>query len=258
MPYNGLVDADIIAYRSALKAESAGMDVLDLEDMVNATCLDWTVRCDCFLSLFFLSSGRSFRHALCDTYKANRRPKPDLLEAARFFIQQNHKTVMWDGFEADDLIGIHATSNISHLRYPPVIITIDKDLKQIPGLHWNPDKDSEVRTISHTQAQRNFCFQWLTGDTTDGYKGIPGIGPKKADKILGDTDCWFEMYAKVIAAYKKANLDMDYCLLQGRLAFILQYPWVDWKDRTPIPWSPLVNPDLFPELIDGTEGTADE
>ena len=57
----------------------------------------------------------------------------------------------------------------------------------------------ELLEISEADADRYFLTQVLTGDTADGYKGVPGIGPKKAEAILGPRPDW--------AAVEKAYID---------------------------------------------------
>src|SRR5690606_12264806 len=61
-----------------------------------------------------------------------------------------------------------------------VIVSEDKDLHTVPGLHFNPAKDSKVRYVSTLDADRLFLYQTLVGDPVDGYPGAPRIGPKSA------------------------------------------------------------------------------
>jgi 5'-3' exonuclease len=65
------------------------------------------------------------------------------------------------------------------------VVSIDKDMAQIPGWHVNPTKDDFPRWVSEEEADYFLALQWLTGDSTDGIPGLPGIGPKKAEKLLG-------------------------------------------------------------------------
>jgi hypothetical protein len=68
-------------------------------------------------------------------------------------------------------------------------------------------------------------YQTLVGDTADGYRGCPKVGPVKAEKIL-DTTVWsdggkcadvYPMWPRVVAAYEKASLTEDDALVQARL-----------------------------------------
>jgi 5'-3' exonuclease len=74
------------------------------------------------------------------------------------------------------------------------IVSIDKDLDQIPGEHYHPGirrqqvfiREPKFYTITPEQGLYFFYYQLLIGDGSDNIKGAPGIGPKKADKILFD------------------------------------------------------------------------
>ena len=77
-------------------------------------------------------------------------------------------------------------------------------------------------------------MQTLTGDPTDGYKGCPTIGAKRAEAILGSRPAW----SLVEAAFIKQGLTREDALLQARMARILR--WSDWdqEKREPILWEP--------------------
>ena len=45
----------------------------------------------------------------------------------------------------------------------------------------------DLELITKRQADRNWMKQACSGDPTDNYKGIPGVGLVGADKILGDS-----------------------------------------------------------------------
>ena len=92
-------------------------------------------------------------------------------------------------------------------------------------------------------------MQTLTGDTTDGYTGCPGIGPKTAEKILqaalaeGTTEAnpaqLREIYWQhVVKAYAKAGLSEEEALTQARVARICRNSDYDFKTKQVILWSP--------------------
>ena len=64
-----------------------------------------------------------------------------------------------------------------------VIVSTDKELDQIPGVHYNWVKD-EIYKIDSFNASRNMWMRVLSGDSTANIQGIPGMGPKKADKYF--------------------------------------------------------------------------
>ena len=83
--------------------------------------------------------------------------------------------------EADDLLHCWA----SRFRYRPyyVIISVDKDLMQVPGHHYNP-RQNRYSVQSWKDSVDSFCTQMLQGDTIDNIPGCKGIGPVKAKRIV--------------------------------------------------------------------------
>jgi DNA polymerase-1 len=126
-----------------------------------------------------------------------------------------------------------------------IIISQDKDMQTIPAQVW---RKGDLVHVSEDEADTYHMFQTLTGDITDGYKGCPGVGKVKAEKLLTVTDKhgpidpetthvqW--MWEQVVGAYVKAGLTEEDALRQARLARILR--WSDWDNekKQPILWSP--------------------
>ena len=117
--------------------------------------------------------------------------------------------------EADDLVSIWAGEcRDSNRDY--TVAGIDKDLLQIPGTHYNFVKKDPPRYVDADEANRLLMMQCLTGDTADNIKGLKGIGPKKAEKILEGVPME-RRWDKVKSAYrehKASNLESDYILLK--------------------------------------------
>jgi DNA polymerase-1 len=79
-------------------------------------------------------------------------------------------------------------------------------------------------------------FQTLVGDTSDGYKGCPGVGKVKAEKLLAGND---KLYWEIVrATFEKAGLTEQDALTQARLARILRFSDWDNEKKEPILWSP--------------------
>jgi DNA polymerase-1 len=101
---------------------------------------------------------------------------------------EDYLLTQWDfrraheGYEADDTVASYARlcrdSNV-----PYVVCSIDKDLKQIQGSHYDY-KHERLTQVSATEAAFLLFKQTLMGDRTDNIPGIPGIGPVKAEKML--------------------------------------------------------------------------
>lgn len=137
------------------------------------------------------------------SYKSHRLKtrKPVVYQALREYVQEVYKTYVRPGLEGDDILGILATHD--HLiSGEKVIVSIDKDLKTIPGVHMRlDDPERKLVVISREEADYHHMFQTLTGDTTDGYPGAPGFGPVKTTKLLAE-GCVLQPHEKVISRGK--------------------------------------------------------
>lgn len=233
MTRTALIDADIVAYRVAAKADYEGDDEQDAVDRTINMVRQWTQGAQADSIICCLSPTMSFRHGLWVHYKAHRKdkPRPTWLESCRkairdtFPVAPHHETL-----EADDVIGILMTNG----RVPnPVCVTIDKDLKQVPGEHWDPIKEVAA-TVSDEQAEETFLYQWVAGDSSDGYPGIPKFGPVKAQPLVEADD----PYGAIIAKYIERGLTYDYALTMARLAKIITAPLWDAKNHEVILWTP--------------------
>jgi DNA polymerase-1 len=256
-----LIDADIVAFRAATAQRPAEVDwdgevLIDPEDHVEddrwryyyATDMvrDWATRAGCDQWLLCFTGKGNFRKAILPTYKANRAgaPKPPALSEIRGHLMFSTAHRVVDGLEADDVMGILATRE----KYrDAVIVTIDKDLRGVPGRHFNPMKDEGVVTVTETEANHTWLMQVLTGDSTDGYTGIPGVGPKKAAAILflgGPRGNAEYLWGSVVAAYLKAGLTEQDALQQARVARILRDDDWDGAARTVLLWHPTTRQPL--------------
>ena len=238
------IDTDILMYKAATAAETEidwGDDVwsvwTDLKEakasfehqLQTITTKLGVTDFVCCLS----DHGNNFRKEIDPTYKSNRKGtrKPVGYVALCKWVEETFPSLRKPTLEADDVLGILATKPENQGKC--IVVSDDKDLKTVPGKLYRPMADERL-TISDEESVRHFLTQVLTGDTADGYKGIPGIGPKKAEAILGLRPNW----DAVENAYLKAGLTRDDAIQQARLARILH--WSDWdeKKETVIPWTP--------------------
>lgn len=175
-----IVDADTIYYRAAFK-----MNKLEIRKAINTVMLDIEAQCFADNMKVAIKGWGNFRKDLYPKYKSNRVTKDDLKEYLNYghqYMKEKYDAVQADGMEADDLVSIWAYE-ARELEIPFVICGIDKDLKQIPGNHYNYNKQVH-EFVDDDNANLNLMLQCLTGDTSDNIPGIKGIGPKKASKIL--------------------------------------------------------------------------
>jgi DNA polymerase-1 len=166
--------------------------------------------------LIAFDKGRSAKRLAIDPeYKANRDKKRDLkntmdnafslefkpqLETFKFLCSKSGIPFMSiEGVEADDIISTAALGNAG-IFDKIVIVSADHDLHQLirpnitvikPSINYK-DIDEEVNDME------SIMLEWgvepwrlpeiwaLMGDKGDNVKGIPGIGPKKATKLIAD------------------------------------------------------------------------
>lgn len=159
----------------------------------------------------FLTGEGNFREevATIKEYKGNRKEarKPHWYDEIRDYLIRRWGAEVVDGQEADDAIGIAAWNSYKECPEYSIIASIDKDLRMIPGYHYNWVK-GESDYISDLDAMKNFYMQVLTGDATDNIPGIPGIGPVKAARMLDDHTYEGEMYTTVLGAYDEYILSL--------------------------------------------------
>jgi 5'-3' exonuclease len=183
----------------------------------------------------FGKSASNFRYDVDPTYKNNRSNsrKPLCYVQLRGDIEQDYKCKHMLGLEADDVMGIIATSPMPKTQR--IIISQDKDMQTIPAQVW---RKGDLVTVTEEEADFYHMFQTLTGDITDGYKGCPGIGKVKAEKLLRTCPDTAGMWEAVKYSYDKAGLTEADALTQARLARILR--WSDWDNdkKAPILWTP--------------------
>jgi len=219
-----LLSNEVEAYDTVVSSLNSIMDRFGNKDMVL-----------CF------SEGRCFRYDIEPTYKGNRANsrKPLCFFDVRKRLLDNYKHVLFDTLEADDVMGILSTKPGPDEK---IIVARDKDMKTIPGKLWDGVK---FHNVTEQEADYFHMYQTLIGDQADGYKGCPGVGPKKADKLLTDTtrqappDLYnLQMWGTVVASYIKAGLTEADALKQARLARILRFSDWDYVNKKPILWSP--------------------
>ena len=164
-----------------------------------------------YLAVAYDSRGPVFRHQLYDAYKANRPPMPDDLAVQVPYI---HKMVaahrilhlQQDDQEADDLIA-SVTDRMVAKGYRVVIVSGDKDLLQLVADRvslWDPMND---RTMDPEAVRKKYGIDpgqlldyfALTGDSSDNIPGVPGIGPKTAQKLISEYHTLEELYGALAA-----------------------------------------------------------
>jgi len=223
-----IIDGDILCYRVgfACNEETEKVAIRTMADMLEELVF---IELSSNIHVGYLTGKENYRHDIAKTkpYKGNRKdaPRPVHLHSLREYLITAWDFRVADGQEADDAIGIHATLTKDN----SIIVSIDKDLDMIPGHHYNPVKKDHYY-VNDKVALKNFYRQILTGDKVDNIEGLRGIGPKKADKILGDFDTDLAMYEAVLKAY---DGDAERVLENGQLLWIRRKEGELWQPPTP-------------------------
>ena len=139
--------------------------------------------------MYISGAGGSYRDKIATVrpYKGNRDPshKPVHYHAIRDHLRTRYNSYITSGIEADDAVSIFAHQLLSTGGESFVVATIDKDLDQIPGNHYNY-MTKTFYAITQDEAERWFIYQLLAGDITDNIVGIWKCGEKQATAILGN------------------------------------------------------------------------
>jgi DNA polymerase-1 len=225
-----LIDGDIVLYKVAMANEvethwGDGLWTLHSDEKVCQVQVDDVIsnlltELEADDYIVCLTDAINFRKDIMPSYKGNRKDKrkPLVFSKLREYIFEHHYGVTYDGLEADDVMGILSTEPAEEER---VIVSIDKDLKQIPGLLSSDGKT--IKEVNRAQADYWFLIQTLAGDLTDGYSGCPGIGVKTAEKLLDIKVPLVDNWSRVVKAYKKKDYLDGEILQQARVARILRH-----------------------------------
>lgn len=212
-----LLDLDIFCYRAAVASADVNEAIAKsrLDEMITDLMLYDLPDCEDFEGYLTGSGNFRYARATIQPYKGNRtQPKPLMLSVLRQHCVDEWKATLIDGEEADDALGKNQTANT-------VIVTIDKDLDMVPGDHYNFVKKIRYN-ITEEEGIFNFYKQLLTGDRTDNIRGVAGIGPVKALKILAACKDEHEMYDACLVAY-----DGNYDELKENADLL----WIRQKDK---------------------------
>ena len=234
-----LIDADFTVYKCCAAAESE----IDFGDDVIIVTSKFSEAYACVMReikkiqrhfgsfddiILFFSSPDNFRKKIQADYKGHRnRKKPCAYKRVINKLKTEFEVITMPTLEADDAMGIYAT------KYPGnIIISPDKDMKQIPGMLYNFE---ESTLINPEDGAKWHLVQSAAGDNTDGYAGIPGIGIKRATQMFEEKG-W--SWKTLLDAFKEKGLSEDVALMNARLAKILTTDDYDHEKGEPVLWNP--------------------
>lgn len=267
-----LMDGDVIAFRAASSVQSTLIDdngfcrpyanVMEGETAVDNLVfgLKRSLEADA-VQMYLSDSESNWRKHLYPDYKENRKDptkvhRPLLLANLKSYLRSKYGAVHWPHLEADDVLGIVATSpDVVNSEDRYIVVGRDKDFACIPGLHHqmgDVDSRGKPKVVERTLDYANYWHlcQSLAGDQVDNYPGCPGVGIKRAQEYLAEpkvhikgegivtrgknkgraTVRWTEqdttdLWACVVSHYRKAGVEdpEGTALLNARLAWIMRY-----------------------------------
>jgi len=181
------VDADSLIFRIALK----DIPLATAQKYYNKAIedIEWTTGCD--EAQVALKGKGNFRYDVAEDYKGQRKladpkedPKPKVTKRRKALNEYAYSLGHFksDNCEADDVVSIWAQEALdAGVNF--VIAHIDKDIDMVEGWHYNFTKET-FYYISEDEGHYKMCVQMLTGDSTDNIRGLKGVGPKTAAKVL--------------------------------------------------------------------------
>jgi len=206
-----------------------------------------------YLVCVFDAPGPTFRDSVDPNYKANRSPMPEDLSLQIPLICEvlegfRIPKVERAGFEADDLIATLAVQGEKR-GMDVFICSSDKDCRQLLSDKIRIfnirkqeiyDSNSLINDWGIAPGQV-IDFQTLVGDSVDNIKGVPGIGPKTATKLLQDYQTLDNLLAKIdtVQGKKKESIiaardtiPKDKQLVALATDVPIETDWEKWRVRT--------------------------
>ena len=189
---------------------------------------------------YLTESSSNFRVGVATIlpYKGNRSgstkpPRYQMLRDHLLDVYSDRVTLV-KGYEADDQLAIDQYQAEAAQLAPgnTIICTIDKDLKMVPGWHYNWNTDEKV-FVTKVEGLRWFYKQCLTGDMTDNIKGLHGVGAKSA--LVSKLDAMEDeltMFEHVYEQYEKrfGSYAEQFLIENGTLLWMMKDEEDQWAD----------------------------
>lgn len=203
-----------------------------------------------FVAVCFDTPEPTFRHKAYAAYKAQRAEIDPALKAQLGVAEEMVKamglpTAALPGYEADDLMATLAVRGVEDgMRV--VIVSGDKDALQLVDDNikvWNEAKGvmfdaGKVAEKFSVRPDQLVDYLAIVGDSSDNVKGVAGVGPVGAAKLLNKFGTLENIlkaahkgHADVPAKAAKAFLDGEKAVLEGRSLIVLE-------TKAPVPLKP--------------------
>lgn len=232
-----LIDGDVLHHWCMWKTT----DLEGYQENFNRTLEEW-LQC-VYADEYFIALGtdNNFRTALAPNYKqtasrsAARLVRPAHEDICKLWLYKQKHTMWRDWLEADDILA----TMLTEMGEEAVVVTVDKDLLQVPGQHFNPKVYANAqkaikngasaqeafrthpahRFVTVEEAATNFMYQMLIGDGMDNIRGVAGIGKDKAIPIVKAKTPIRDVYLK---RYGEEKWHSEF-MLNGKLLYLLRH-----------------------------------
>jgi hypothetical protein len=211
---------------------------------------------DCSNYRAFLTKAKdktAFRYKIYPEYKANRigKKRPKYEQECREYLISTWNAEVVSEIEADDAVSICQWNEYNSefdpdirvelygIKTPSILCGIDKDLDQIPGLHYNYNKDT-FYYITKIQGLRALYLQMLTGDRADNVPRInKGWKQKEVEEAINKAFTEQELYSIIYNEIRNIEIDneLNYGNINDKIQWRgdLLYLWRKSNDKYEIP-----------------------
>ncbi len=200
-PMVALIDADSLMYFSSYGSEE---DQLLSETKLSEKIYDILNILENNYNIekyyVFVKGKNNFRYKLYADYKKNRPQKHPIIDVLNQYLVENFSAIESHNAESDDYA--YTYSQLPEYKGRTIICSVDKDMLQIPGLHYDYQKN-KFHHISEETARYNLAIQMIMGDAADGIIGLRGYGIKKAEKIIRWGMTKFQCIKAILNEYQK-------------------------------------------------------
>ena len=223
-----LFDEDSLVYSSCCNVETIEEAIGKFDEVFMSIANRLEDNYDVKEYIFFNNSRGNFRKVLDKNYKANRLnvELPPLLNEMHELVTVLYDSKKTYGMETDDIVAKYWYKLSNEFgRDNVLIISIDKDYKQLPALIYNYHyKHRCIYDISEKQALYNFYEQMIIGDGADNVNYCKGYGKVYASKIFNGckthyqfTKKTYELFRKIYKSKAKLKYIQCYNLLRLQL-----------------------------------------
>jgi DNA polymerase-1 len=199
--YVALIDADSLMYFSSYGSEEdqnfsetkLSEKIYDILNIVEQSynVKQWHV---------FVKGKNNFRYKIYPDYKGKRPEKHPIIDVLNQYLVNEFSAIESHNAESDDYV--FSYSQLPENKDKAIICSVDKDLRQIPGIHYDYQKNKFI-IIDEETARYNLAIQMIMGDAADCIPGLRGYGPKKAENLIKKGMRDYQMIRTILNEYRK-------------------------------------------------------